>query len=41
MRASGGDLHKGTESEENPVDKEELQGFVDRLESIRTTSLIA
>ncbi|WP_027430483.1 AAA family ATPase [Lachnospira multipara] len=40
-RVSGGDLHKGTESEENPVDKEELQRFVDRLESIRTTSLIA
>ncbi len=40
-RVSGGDLHNGTESLENPVEKDELQKFVNRLENIRTASLTA
>ena len=34
-RVSGGRLHNGTESEENPIDKEELREIVVKLETIK------
>jgi hypothetical protein len=33
-RASGGELHNGMEREENPIDKDEIQGMYDVLKSI-------
>ena len=33
-RVSGGKLHNGLENEENPVDKEELELFVEKLDNI-------
>ena len=33
-RASGGELHNGMEREENPIDKDEIQGMYDILKSI-------
>lgn len=33
-RVSGGDMHKGTESEENPIDKEEFLDIINKLKKI-------
>ena len=35
-RCSGGALHNGTESEENPVDKDELKSMLKEIKNIQT-----
>ena len=35
-RCSGGALHNGTESEENPVDKDELKSMLKKIKNIQT-----
>ena len=35
-RCSGGALHNGTESEENPVDKDELKSMLQEIKDIQT-----
>mgnify|MGYP000884652961 CR=1 FL=1 len=35
-RCSGGELHNGTESEENPVDKDELKSMLQEIKNIQT-----
>ena len=37
-RCSGGALHNGTESEENPVDKDELATMLQAIKTIQTSN---